>query len=351
MYSEYFGNPPRFYREKVFLKKYLSCFLFIITGLIFNSNGFAQDDPKSKLSQAEEFYKSAKFDNAIEILNQLSSDATVDAEVKKDALRFLGRAYTAKGLYDKAKDAILQLLKLEPPAVVFNPDYEPPVFMKLYYESRKEYSGSYELEKPDPGVKTIAIIDFKNRSVSQKAQFDPMERGFADLMINRLNSSINLKVVERERIQWILDEMKLQDQYDMEGAVRMGKQLGVQTVLLGSFIIFNDEIWIGARLVKVETSEILLTDEIKGELDNFFELTDQIGQKIAEKINISLKEETAEEISKAPSLDAIMAYSVGLSYLENEDYKSAYEKFQEALKLDPDYEKAKLKAESIEPLL
>jgi TolB-like protein len=235
--------------------------------------------------------------------------------------------------------------------VAFNPDYEPPVFMKLYYESRKEFTGSYNVERPDPGMKTMAIIDFKNRSVDHKTQYDPMEQGFADLMINRMNNSTNLKVIERERIQWILNEIKLQNQYNMEGAVRVGKQLGVQTVLLGSFIILGDQIWLGARLVKVETSEILLTDEIKGDLDEFFDLIDKLGQKIADKINVKLKDETKQDISEAPSLDAIMAYSVGLSYLEKEDYKNAYDKFEEALKLSPNYEKAKLKAQSIAPLL
>lgn len=322
-----------------------------VLSMLITSTLWAQSDPKAKLDQAEQYYKSAQFDNAIGILDTLASDGSVDVEIRKEALRFLGRAYSAKGLYDKAKESISQLLKLEPPMVVFNPDYEPPVFMKLYYESRKEFSGSYTVERPDPGMKTMAIIDFKNRSVDHKEQYDPMEQGFADLMINRMNNSTDLKVIERERIKWILDEIKLQNENDMEGAVRLGKQLGVQSVLLGSFIIVGDQIWLGARLVKVETSEILLTDEVKGDLDEFFDLVDQLGKKIADKINVTLKKETSSDISQAPSLDAIMAYSVGLNYLEKEDYKNAYAKFEEALKIDPNYEKAKLKAQSIAPLL
>ncbi len=337
--------------NKLHTGKCVPMFFFAVFFLLMVSAVSAQTDSKAKLDQAEQYYKSAQFDNAIEILNSLAADNSADIEIRKEALRFLGRAYSAKGLYDKAKEAIAQLLKLEPPMVVFNPDYEPPVFMKLYYESRKEYAGSYAVERPDPGMKTMAIIDFKNRSVDHKTQYDPMEQGFADLMINRLNNSTNLKVIERERIKWILDEIKLQNENDMEGAVRLGKQLGVQTVMLGSFIIMGDQIWLGARLVKVESSEILLTDEVKGDLDEFFDLVDQLGKKIADKINVTLKSDTSEAVSDAPSLDAIMAYSVGLSYLEKEDYKNAYEKFEEALKLDPNYEKAKLKAQSIAPLL
>jgi TolB-like protein len=318
--------------------------------ILFFTTGVSQTS-KEKLEEAQQYYKSAQFDDAIQVLNEISSDNFADRETKKEALRFLGRSYTAKGSYDEAKGSIKELLELEPPVVEFNPDYEPPVFMKLYYESRKEFSDSYSIELPDPGMKTMAIIDFKNRSIDKKLQYDPMEQGFADLLISRLNNSTGLKVVERERLQWILDEIKLQDKYDMEGAVRAGKMLGAQTVLLGSFIINNDEIWLGGRLVKVESSEILLTDEVKGELDEFFDLIDKLSEKISEKINVTLKEVKVSEVSQGPSLDAILAYSIGLNFLEREDYTNAYAKFQEALNFSPGYEKAKLKAESIEPYL
>ncbi len=330
------------------LLKFQNIFLIIFISLIAVSNCRSQDN-KAKLDEAEQYYKSAQFDKAIDILMQVSADSS-DKEIQKDALRFLGRAFAAKGLYDKAKDALAKLLKLEPPLVTFNPDYEPPVFMKLYYETRKEYTDSYQVERPDPGIKTMAIIDFQNNSIDKKEKFDPMEKGFADLIIHRLNNSTGLKVVERDRIQWILNEINIQNKYSMEGAVRLGKQLGVHTVLLGSFIIYNDEIWLGARLVKVETSEILLTDEIKGDLEDFFKLSEQLSKKISDKINVTLKE-TKEGVAKeTKSLDAVLAYSEGLALLEKDKYKEAYDKFLEALKYDPDYELAKIKAESIKPL-
>lgn len=337
--------------KKTLINRIIIAVLITLFSYAFVHNAYVSDDAKEKLTKAESHYKSAQFDDAIKLLTELSSDESIDDEIQKEALRFLGRSYTAKGLYDDAKTAILKLLELEPPMVMFNPDYEPPVFMKLYYESRKEYTGSYEVERPDPGMKTIAVIDFKNRSIDKKTQYDPMELGFADLVINRLNNSTGLKVVERERIKWILEEIKMQDEHNMEGAVRLGKQLGVQSVLLGSFIIVNGEIWLGARLVKVETSEILFSDETKGDLDDFFELIDDLSGKIADKIDVMLSEDIGEVTPEAPSLDAVMSYSIGLSFLEREDYKNAYAKFQEALEYDPNYEKAQLKAQAIAPLL
>jgi TolB-like protein len=326
----------------------------ILFGLFFFAvifSGTFVDDSKTRLAEAEKFYKSAMFDKAIEILSDLSSDNSINQEVQKDALRFLGRAYVAKGLYDKAKDAIMKLLELEPPIISLNPDFEPPPLMKVYYDARKTSSNSYAVEMEDPGMKTMAIIDFKNRSIDQKERFDSMEKGFSDLFIHRLNNSTGLKVIERDRIQWILDEIGIQDQYNMEGAVRMGKQLGVHSVLLGSFIIFNDELWLGARLVKVETSEILLTDEIKGEVDEFYDLTEKLSKTIAEKIDVTLGGEDVSVTSETKSLEALLSYSEGLAFLEAGNYSGAYKKFMEALEFDPNYENARTKAESIKPFV
>jgi TolB-like protein len=245
-------------------------------------------------------------------------------------------------------------LDLEPPLIEPDPDTEPPPLMKAYYDARKDKTGSSEVERPDPGIKTIAILDFKNRSVDDKEKFDPMEKGFADLMISELNGTINLKVVERERIKWLMDEIGMENdpgKFDMGTAVRVGKLLGVHTILLGSFIKVKDEMKLLSRLVKVETGEILATDEASGDADDFFEIAQQLGEKVAKHINVTLGKTEAQEGSETKSLDAMLAYSEGLVLVEKGDYKNAYDKFQQAASLDPSYTKAQRKADSIKPLI
>lgn len=307
-----------------------------------------------KMDEAMKYYSSANFDKAIEILVVLADDQTLEKNDRKEVLLSLGRAYVAKGWKDKASWAIDKLLEMEPPVIEPDPDAECPPMMKVYYDARKKKSGSAVVERPDPGIQTIAILDFKNRSVDDKAKFDPMEKGFAELMINQLQGSINLKVVERERIQWILDEIGLENdpgKFDVNSAVRVGKQLGVHSILLGSFIKLKDQIKLLARLVKVETSEILATEEASGDADEFFEITENLGMKVAKKINVSLTKADVQKGTETKSLDAMMSYSEGLVLLEKGNYKSAYEKFLQALTIDPDYEKARTKAESLKPLL
>ena len=312
------------------------------------------DEISQQVKQAVEAYRAADFETAIGLLAPMVADTTLDKADKKEVYRILGLSYTAKGLYDKAKEAISELIKLEPPLVELDPDREPPKMMKIYYEVRKDISGSYLVERPDPGMKTMAILDFMNRSIDDKEKYDPLEKGFSDLMIHQLYGATNLKVVERERIQWILEEIKLENDpkmFDPESAVRIGKQLGVHSILLGSFIKFKNDLWLGARLVKVETSEILMTEEVKGKADKFFDLSEQLASQIAKEINIELSPKDIGLTTETSSLNAMMSYSEGLALLEKGDYKGAYQKFQEALKYDPNYKKAQYKAKSIEPFI
>lgn len=338
------------------MKKH-AALLFICCALFVAGSGMVQDrdEPsKKQLERATGYYSSAQFDKAIDILTRLSKNPNLDKGTQKEVLFGLGRAYVAKGQKEKAKSVMMKLLALEPPLIELDPDAECPALLKAYYDARKGKTGSYAVERPDPAMKTIAVLDFKNRSLDDREKYNPLEQGFADLMIDRLHGATNLKVIERERIQWILNEISLENdpqKFDATSAVRVGKQLGVHAVLLGSFIKVKDEIWLGARLVKVETGEILMTDEIKGDADEFFDLAQKLSEKVAKGINVVIVAQETGTRSDTKSLDAMLSYSQGLVDLEHGNYKSAYQKFMSALEKDPSYERARAKAESIKPFL
>jgi len=329
-------------------------FVLAAAALLVASAANAQNDVKEKWDQAQDYYNSANFDKTIELLLPMADDKNIDVPTKKNILLALGRAYIAKGNKKGATMAMQKLLELEPPIIEPDPDSECPPLMKVYYEARKAKSGSTQVERPDPGIRTIAILDFKNRSVDDKEKYDPLEKGFAELMIDQLNGAVNLKVIERERIQWILEEIGLENdpsKFDQSSAVRVGKQLGVHTILLGSFIKVKDKMKLLARLVKVETSEILATEQAEGDADEFFEVAENLSLKVAKKINAALTKADIEKNTDTKSLDAMMSYSEGLVLLEKGNYKDAYDKFMRALEIDPNYNKARTKAESLKPLL
>ena len=293
-----------------------------------------------KLSEAISTYRSGNFDEAILLLEQICQGGMGSDESRRTAYWYLGKCYVAKSQFHKAKNSIALLFEMGPP--LFEPDFEKehPKLLKLYYEIRKDKSKDFPRERPDPGVQTLAIVDFKNHSfIKDSERYDAMEKGFSSVMMHAMLGATQLKVIERDQIQWLIREQNIQNQFEMEGAVRAGKLLGAHVVLMGSFILQdNNKVFLNARLVKIETSEILLHEAEEGKFKDFLKITRKLAKKIAGSIDA--KEVYVPRAEVPNSLDAFMAYSEGLSYQDKEMYDEASEKFRQALEFDPDFIRA-----------
>lgn len=311
----------------------------------------AQAQPAT-FEKAQEAYRFGEYETAVDLFSEVAQNSAIDKDIRREALHYLGRSFIARDKRDQAREAIRTLLELEPPLVELDPNVEPPPIMDLYYEVRKEMEG-YAVQKADSGLQTLAIMDFSNSSVDEKERFDPLQKGFPAMMINYMSGATDLKVIERERIQWLLNELELQRQgdiVDQSTAVRTGKVLGANAVVFGSYTVHEDQMLLTARVVKVETSEIMLSEQAMGEPDEFFDLVKDLSMQITRAINVELEEDQLGA-GQTNSLDAMMAYSDGLDELEDGNYRAAYEQFLRAAELDPNYRQAELKAQSLHPML
>jgi len=304
--------------------------------------------------KAVEVYYAAEFDKAIKLFSEIATDNGQDRIIRRDALHYLGRSYLAVRKGEEARTALEQLTELEPPRIDIDPDIESPQLLRLYYDVHKEKDGGYAYQDVE-NKQTLAIVDFANQSIDDHEKLAPLSKGFSSLMINQLNGATDLKVVERERISWLLDELELQEdvsRVDRQTAVRAGRLLGAHMVLFGSYMKFGKTMNLSVRLVSVETGEILMTDQVQGKADKFFELAESLSLSITKSINVSLSEyNLGVRNRETRSLDALLSYSEGLDLLEDRNYKAAFEKFLEAYDHDSTYKRAILKAKSIEPFI
>ena len=299
-------------------------------------------------------YEAAEFAAAIDLLSDLAERPDTDVMVRKEALEYLGRAYVAESRHDQARATIDRLIGLEPPEVTLDPEIEHPDLVRLYYEARRDsQGGDYAVEHADPGLTTLAIVDFTNSSVTRRDDFDPLRQGFASMMIHYLSGATDLKVIERERLQWLLDELELQQEsgaVDPATAVRAGKLLGATAVLFGAFSAAGDRLWVSARLVKVETGEVLLAEQAFGDPDDFFSLVEKLSLQVAETTDATLEQADIGERRETDSLDAMLAFSQGLALAEQGDLPAAQARYEQALAHDPSYERAQHRLNAILPV-
>ncbi|MBL7207473.1 MAG: hypothetical protein ISS67_02965 [Desulfobacterales bacterium] len=185
--------------------------------------------------------------------------------------------------------------------------------------------------------KTLAILPFENNSVTDPDLFAPLSKGLSAMLISDLNKSGSaLKLIERNKIQSLLKEIALSQtgSVDEATAIRAGKILGAQTIAFGSFIVLGKTVRIDARIIKVETSELIMAESITGKVDNFMELERNLAQKIAHSLNLALKIKTGKGES---DINAALYFSKGLDALDRNNRTQARELFKKSIELDPAY--------------
>lgn len=290
-----------------------------------------------------EAYNQAEFELAAQRFDALARRESAPRPLRREAYRFLGRTQVALGDEMAASATLRRLVELEPPIVELDPDVEPPPLIEAYYAVRRDLDGGYDIRTERP--QTLAVADFTNSSITEHDAMQPLSQGFASLMLHAMRGSTELRLVERERLQWLLDEQSLPT--SESGAQQASELLGADRVVFGFYIRSGRDLTLGARVVDVETSEILLSEQVEGRADRFSDLLESLTTKVAQSINVSLARVNVE----TNSLDAALAYSEGLALIESGDYRGAHAKFERALQADPSYARARTKAESLRPML
>jgi TolB-like protein len=307
-----------------------------------------------ELEKAKRHFRSAEFDKAVAILEQLVAASTLSQPDRIDALEYLAYCYVAKRKHDRVKAIFADLLQIRP-------DYQPheefisdPGLMRCYLESRKKVVGNLWDAGQEPGIKTIAVLDFDNNSIDDAERLANLGKGLADMLITDLAALSKIKVVERERIQYVLSEIALSDStfrgkrlVDPEYAVRVGKLMGAQSVLIGSFMKLGKKLRVDVRLVKTETSEIFKTELVDGGQDEIFDLARQLAVKVAQNLDVTIGKVEKEKLERfernGVPLEAWMAYAEALNLLDQERYAEARKFFERALTIAPDFQLAQKK--------
>ncbi len=134
--------------------------------------------------------------------------------------------------------------------------------------------------------KTIAISYFDNSSGD--AKYNALSKGIADMLITDLSKVKGVNIVEREKLEKLIQEIKLgQSKYfDPATAQKLGKGLGAQNILTGSFYLLDNIIRIDARLIDVQTGAIISAEQVTGSKNSFFSLHQQLAALLSKNLNV-----------------------------------------------------------------
>jgi TolB-like protein len=202
---------------------------------------------------------------------------------------------------------------------------------------------------------TVAVMEFDNAAMVKRDEFAALTSGFQVMLTNAIATNPSIEVVERQKIQHLLDEQNLNTagRVDAATAAKVGQLLGVRHMLMGSFTVApNMEMRLSVRSVNTETGVIEYTEAVTGKGDKVFNLIDQLAAKINSGLKLpgirDAKAVKENGLDGPNQLEAAKAFSAAQRLEERGDTKAAIAMYQKSVALNGEFGMAKTSLASLE---
>ena len=205
----------------------------------------------------------------------------------------------------------------------------------------------------------VAVFNFDNNSIGKDAaDYNGIGKGVADFLITDLAANPNVTVVDRDRIQQVLQEQNLvrQGAIDPQTAVRVGKLVGAQYAILGGFMSDGrGNMVLTGRSVNMETGVVTNPQRVQAKTDDVLGLIAKLSDKVAHDMKLPAithgsgmgmntpggKMDDVGTTHVKMDLRTAMLYSKALDAQDNGDTAKATELYRQVLDKFPNYTPAK----------
>jgi hypothetical protein len=129
---------------------------------------------------------------------------------------------------------------------------------------------------------SIAVLDFNVTALIDPATWAPLAKGLPQMMMTELSVNPDLRLVERDRLQAVLDELKLTQAalVDPNTAQRVGKIIGAKYMLYGNTTVAPDKtLRFDLHAFEVETTLHKYDEKLVGKSGDLLELVGKLGQQ------------------------------------------------------------------------
>jgi curli biogenesis system outer membrane secretion channel CsgG len=202
---------------------------------------------------------------------------------------------------------------------------------------------------PAPPPPTVAVMYFDYQGKNEELAL--LRKGLAQMLISDLPSGGAYTVVERDRLQALLEELKLSKsaKVDPATAQKVGKLLGARYLVLGGYFDLLGTLRVDARVVRVETGEVVRSVGVHGKPDDFLDLEQRLARDLAEILDTQLTAADAPGPRRAPPkpparlpAKTALRYAKALDKKDQGDKEGAKAELKAVLEAQPDFYVAQL---------
>ncbi|MGH7658876.1 MAG: CsgG/HfaB family protein [Gemmatimonadales bacterium] len=300
-------------------------------------------DPGTMLRLGIAYHASGRDDLARDVLRGLLAVRPDDAI----GSLYLGRAWEGLGQLDSARAVWTRAARSEPTDDVrgaLEGELEALTRKEFQAAAREAIARESELAPVPPGSNTIAVMPF--RFLGEDESLRPLESGLAYLIVTDLSQVSGLRVLERQRVQALMDEMALTEsgRVDPRTAARSGRLLRAGRVIQGSITTPDDgELRVEANAVETGGGEVTAEGSAQDRLQALFDIEQQVVFELLADLGVTLSPEEREAIGRRPTADmqAFLAFSRGLEAEDRGDLEAAGAAYDAAARRDRTFQPAR----------
>lgn len=235
--------------------------------------------------------------------------------------------------------------------------YESLLRERVRQEVAQRFEREEQLTRREISPSTVAVLPLAYQGGNER--FAPLSRGLSEMISVDLATVSRITVVERLRLQAILDELKLSQSnfVDPSTAPRSGLLLGAGRLVGGGFAVREGET-VDVDVTLAQLRQDTTRAEVEshsGALGRLFDLERELVFGVLRRLGIERGDLTAEElaeIGRAPTRDlqAFLAYSRGLLEEDAGNFEAATEAYRQARRQDPSFQEAAAREQQAESL-
>lgn len=295
------------------------------------------------------YYKNKRYADARSVLDAARK---LDPKDGVSAL-YAGLACEALEDYTGAKDAYNSYLQVGKTRSVRNDIRARLVSLsraELHAAAKSAIANEARIAQQAGDPRTVAVLPMTFSGTDQTLA--PLSRGMSDLLISDLARSPELQLLERDRIQAMVDEIALSQsgRTDAATSLRAGKLVRASRVVQGAITQTGARnLTVNAAVVSVATSQQQGRDVQSSDvLDQIFTIEKNIALGLFNELGVRLSAADRAAIEQRPtrSLQAFLAYSNGLVAEDEGRFGDAARFYEQARSIDPGFGAALQKAQS-----
>jgi len=273
-------------------------------------------------------------------------DVVADRPADPGPVLLLGLTYEETGDWGRARETYGRYLEIARSASLkASVERRLPYVHRRQLEAEVENSIRHEAEFGDaPDAAAVAVFPFL--FLASDSGLRPLSRALAELLVTDLGTTQRLRILERSRVQLLLDELEMGGTalVDPTTAGRSGRLLRAGRVVQGTIEGDAERLRLGAVLVSVGRDSLAPLKPVSEEdaLAQLFDMEKQLALGLYSSLGVQLTAAERERVLQRPTqnLEALLAFGLGLEAEDRGDYAEAARQYERARALDPGFEMA-----------